>query len=341
MTSSEQHDAVETSPGSLRETLRSQLTIPVIAAPMFLVSGPELAIAACASGVMGTLTLNHCRSLAEFEEQLVTVRLALEQIRRIDPTRVIGPLGANTSLTDDEAEMQGFIDLCARHAVSVVISANGDPAGLSAMAHDAGLSIIHDVTSMKFAEKAIAAGVDGLVAIGSGGGGHSGTISAFAFIPILRSMYDGLIVLAGSITTGAQVRAAEVLGADLVYVGTRFIATQESLAPQAYKDLLVTERAETLVYTRAVNGVHANWMQASLRRVGLDPADLPVAAERGTAHLPPGVRPWRDIWSAGQGVSLIHDVPKAADLVARLRHEYAAACRVPDLAPAAPAGIWS
>jgi nitronate monooxygenase len=197
--------------------------------------------------------------------------------------------------------------------------------------HDAGLRIFHDVTSIKYAGKAIDAGVDGLVAIGAGGGGHSGTISGLAFVPVLRTMFDGVIVLAGCVSTGAVIRAAEILGADLAYLGTRFIATQESMAPEEYKALLVSERAENLAYTAAVNGLPANWMKASLRRAGLDIDTMPVPARRGTDHLPAGIRPWRDIWSAGQGVSLIADIPSAAELIQRLRSEYVEACHTPDM----------
>jgi nitronate monooxygenase len=327
--------ATDTPRTALREQLRSGLTVPAVAAPTFLASGVDLAAAACASGVMGTLTLNHCRTVGELDQQLRQVQERLDLLRATDPDRRIGPLAVNTSLSPDVELMQAFVDTCARRGVALLITANGDPADLVRRAHDAGLPVAHDVTSMRFATKAIAAGVDGLIAIGAGGGGHSGAISAIAFVPVLRSMYDGLIVLAGSVSTGAQIRAAEVLGADLAYLGTRFIATAESMAPAAYKTMLTEERAEDLLYTPAVNGVAANWMQASLRRVGLDPAALPVPVGRTHDHLPDGVRPWRDVWSAGQGVSLIHDIPPVDELVARLRREYADACRVDSLLEAA------
>lgn len=316
---------------TLSESLRSQMSLPVVAAPMFLVSGPDLAIASCANGIMGTLTMNHCRDVEELDGQLRHVRQSLASIADADPGRRIGPLAVNTSLGLDRETSAGMLAACAAHGVSVIISANGDPRDFARQVHDAGMSIIHDVTSIRFAEKAIAADVDGVVAIGAGGGGHSGTVSALAFIPILRTMYDGLIVLAGSVSTGAVVRAAEVLGADLAYVGTRLIASQESMAPEAYKQMLVDERAENLMYTPLVNGVSANWMKASLRHVGLDPDALPVPERRGSDHLPDGVRPWRDIWSAGQGVSLIEDVPSVEAIVDRLRREYVAACETPDM----------
>jgi nitronate monooxygenase len=315
----------------LASRLRAQLALPVVVAPTFLCSGPALALEARWAGVMGTLTLNHCRDLEELVAQLDQVDRGLTERAEEDPVRVVGPFAVNTSLRLDSRELGALVAVCAERGASALITANGRPDEAVRIAHDHGLPVVHDVTSLTYAEKAVAAGVDGLVAIGAGGGGHSGTISPLTFVPILRRMFDGLIVLAGSITTGAMVRAAEVLGADLAYMGTRFIATQESMAPREYKELLVTQGAEDVVYTAAVNGVPASWMRGSLQRVGLDPETMQVPVARGTGHLPEGVRPWRDVWSAGQGVALVDDVPATAELVERLRREYAAACAIPSL----------
>src|SRR5262249_24900455 len=175
--------------------------------------------------------------------------------------------------------------------------------------------------------------------IGAGGGGNSGVISHLAFIPKVRAMFDGVIVLAGAVSTGAGIRAAEILGADLAYLGTRFIATCEADAPQDYKDLLVSEHAADLTYTPDITGVPCSWLTRSLTSWGLDPANLPKPSGRiyGRGHLPPEVRPWGNMWSAGQGIELIEDVPSVADLVVRLRAEYVAACAIPDMAEAAGA----
>jgi nitronate monooxygenase len=193
------------------------------------------------------------------------------------------------------------------------------------------------VTSLRFAEKAMAAKADGLTCIGAGGGGHSGTISHLALIRTIRAMYDGTIIMAGAVSDGATIRAAEVLGADLAYLGTRFIATVESEAPAAYKELLVSQTSSDLVYTGKVAGVPANWLLESIRRVGLDPDDLPEPLGRGMRHdhLPAQAQPWKTIWSAGQGIDLINDIPTVAELVRRLRREYVAACQVPDMAEVA------
>jgi len=211
-----------------------------------------------------------------------------------------------------------------------------DPTELIRRVHDWGGSVFHDVTNIRFAEKAIAAGADGLTCIGSGGGGHSGTISHLALVPRIREMFDGTIVMAGAISTGAAIRAAEILGADLAYLGTRFIATQESNAAPEYKAMLVEGGAKDVIFTPKVAGGAANWLKASLRKVGLDPDDLPEPDPKGGhAHLPGDLRPWRDIWSAGQGIELISDIPSAADLIRSLRREYVAACAMPDMADVA------
>ena len=197
----------------------------------------------------------------------------------------------------------------------------------------------HDVTNIRFAEKAAAAGVDGMVAIGAGGGGHAGAITHLALIPKIRSMFDGTIVMAGAVSSGAAIRAAEVLGADLAYLGTRFIATKESGAPDAYKAMLVEGGVEDVIYTRGVNGMPASWLKASLREIGLDPDNLFIPEGRSTEHLPEGKTPWRNIWSGGQGIGLIDDIPSTAELVRRLQEEYVAACAVPDMANAAGAAL--
>jgi nitronate monooxygenase len=195
------------------------------------------------------------------------------------------------------------------------------------------MMLFHDVTSLRFAEKAIAAGADGLTCIGAGGGGHSGALGHLVLIPKVRQMFDGTIVIAGSISTGAVIRAGEILGADLAYLGTRFIATRESEADAAYKQLLVHNNSTDLLYTADIAGVPANWMVESMRQLGLDPDNLPKPRAQGRAydHLPPHVRPWKTVWSAGQGIDLIDDIPGVAELVKRLRVQYTAACTLPDM----------
>jgi nitronate monooxygenase len=183
--------------------------------------------------------------------------------------------------------------------------------------------------------------VDGIVAIGAGGGGHSGTISHLAFIPQVRAMFEGTLVLAGAVANGAAIRAAEILGADLAYLGTRFIATREASAPDEYKAMIVSGSVADVMYTDAINGVPAMWLKASIRAMGLEPDKLPKPLQRGTDHLPPEIKPWKNLWSAGQGIGLIKDVPTVAELVRRLQQEYLCACSTPDMAKAALAALGS
>jgi nitronate monooxygenase len=296
---------------------------------MFLCSGPALAAACCQSGIIGSLTRNHCRDIEELEHQLQSVTAALARFANQNPAAIIGPLAVNISPSFSTEEFRTHLHLCRRYGVRIIVTSVGDPSQNAPLVQEYGLLHFHDATTIRFAEKAAAARVDGIVAIGAGGGGHAGTISHLAFIPQIRAMFAGTVVMAGAVSTGAVVRAAEMLGADLAYMGTRFIATQESDAPPAYKQMLVEGGAADVIYTKGVNGLPASWLKASLREAGLDPDHLFIPAGRGTEHLPPGKTPWRDIWSAGQGIALIHDIPPVAELVARLTAEYHAACAVP------------
>jgi nitronate monooxygenase len=322
---------------ALDDRLRQKLTLPAICAPMFLVSGPELVTAACKAGIVGALPRQNARSIEVFENWLRDIRRELDTYAERNPTARVGPVAVNLATNFDAAELAANLSLCGRYGVEIIISAQGNPDALARQVHDWGAVIFHDVTTMRFAEKAIAAGVDGLTCIGAGGGGHSGTISHLVLIPKIRSIFDGVIVLAGAVSHGAAIRAAEILGADMSYLGTRFIATQESRARDEYKAMLVRGSSANLMYTPDIAGVPANWMIESMVAVGLDPADLPKPAGNkiGYSHLPDGVKPWKNLWSAGQGIDLIDDIPSVAKLVARLRHEYVAACGTPDMADVA------
>ncbi|MES2972268.1 MAG: nitronate monooxygenase family protein [Pseudomonadota bacterium] len=317
---------------ALPPDIRDQIVLPAIGAPMFLCSGVDLVAETCKAGLIGSLTSNHCRDIHEFEGQLSAVSQRLAVHREQNPGRRIGPIAVNLSLHYGDSEMQAYGELCRRHGVRIIITSTADPRRMVGMVHDWGGLVFHDCTSIRFAEKAIAAGVDGIIAIGAGGGGHSGTISHLALIPQIRAMFGGVIVMAGAVGTGGAIRAAEVLGADLAYIGTRLIATRESMAPDEYKQLLVSQQPADVLYTSAINGVHANWLVESMRRNGLDPANLVQPSARGTGHLPENVKPWKTLWSAGQGIGLIHDVPGVAELVQRLRREYLAACETPSMA---------
>jgi nitronate monooxygenase len=324
---------------ALPPDIRARLTLPAVAAPMFLCSGVALAVAACKAGIIGSLTRNHCRDTQEFQAQLAAVSEELSRFRDRYPDRKIGPLAVNIATDLSLEDMRAHLALCRRFDASIVITSVGNPTHVVPLVREVGLLHFHDATSIRFAEKAITAQVDGIVAIGAGGGGHSGTISHLALVPQIRAMFDGAVILAGAVSNGATIRAAEILGADLAYLGTRFIATRESLAPDAYKAMLVAGISADVIYTQAINGLPASWLKASIRSVGLDPDNLVKPAGRGTDHLPAGIKPWRDVWSAGQGIGLIHDVPPVAELVRRLQAEYVTACAIPSMVEAASAAM--
>ena len=320
---------------ALARNIRDNLVLPAFCAPMFLCSTPALAAECRKAGIVGSLTANHCRDLEELEAQLKHVDEAVRRFADTNPGSKIGPLAVNIAPTKDSADFRAHLETCKRYGASIIVTSVGNPTQNAPLIHDLGMLHFHDVTNIRFAEKAAAAGVDGMVAIGAGGGGHAGAISHLALIPKIRAMFDGTVVMAGAVTTGAAIRAAEVLGADLAYLGTRFIATRESGAPDAYKAMLVDGGIDDVIYTRGVNGLPASWLKASLRETGLDPDNLFIPEGRSTEHLPEGKTPWRDIWSGGQGIGLIDDIPTTAELVARLREEYVTACAVPDMADAA------
>ncbi len=320
---------------ALDPRIRGQLKLPAFCAPMFLVSTPALLIEACKAGIIAGTNPKNCRSVDQFESEMLTVRAALDAWQQEHPDACVGPLAINIDLKAGAAETGRYLDICRAARVDIIVTVAGDPTALIQRVHGEGRVVWHDATSLRFAEKAIRAGADGIIAIGAGGGGHSGLVSHLALIPQIRSMFDGTIVMAGAVSSGAAIRAAEILGADLAYMGTRFIATQESGAPKEYKEMLVSQGAADLLYTPAINGVAANWLVESMRRAGLDPARLPRPDGHGTQHLPASAKPWVNVWSAGQGVGLIHDIPPVAELVLRLRREYVAACALPDMAQVA------
>jgi nitronate monooxygenase len=321
---------------SLDPEIRSSLSLPAVCAPMFLVSNPALVREACKAGLIGGLPRQNVRTLEQFDTWLAEIRRDLDAHAATHPGARIGPIAVNLATRMPDEEFEAHLDVLDRHNVKLVISATGNPTDLIKRVHDRGGQVFCDVTSVRFAEKAAAAGADGLTCIGAGGGGHSGTVSHLALVPRIRQIFDGTLLMAGAVTTGAAIRAAEILGADLAYLGTRFIATQESGAPDEHKQMLVRGTATSLRFTGEISGVPANWLVESMRSLGLDPDHLPTpTGAMRHDHLPAHVKPWKNLFSAGQGIELIDDLPTVAELVRRLRAEYIAACAVPDQAEAA------
>ena len=325
---------------ALAKDVRDSLTLPAFAAPMFLCSGAELASACCQAGIVGSLTRNHCRDDEEMEAQLKTVREAVKRYAGANPGRTIGPLAMNISPNATPEEFRRQLEVCKRYGVRIIVTSVGDPTLNAPLVQEYGMLHFHDATTIRFAEKAAAAGADGIVCIGAGGGGHAGTISHLAFIPKVRAMFDGTIVMAGAISTGAAIRAAEALGADLAYLGTRMIATRESAAPGRLQGDAGRRRGDRRDLHQGGQRHAGELAQGLAAQASASiPTTCYIPDKRGTDHLPPGKTPWRDIWSAGQGIGLIDDLPSVAELVERLQREYVAACAVPDMADAARAAL--
>ncbi len=303
-----------------------RLSAPAIAAPMFLVSNKVLTVECCRAGVIGTAPALNQRDNAGYEAYLNTVE---DQLRRIEAVgQVCAPHGVNLSLRKGNPRLEEDLLSTVAHKVPLVITSLGISADVVTRIHDYGGLVFHDVVNLRFAEKAVAAGVDGLIAVAAGAGGHAGALNPFAFLAELRCWYDGIVVLAGGIVNGKQIVAAELMGADMVSMGTRFIATQESTAPQAHKQMILNARAKDIIYTPYMTGVPASFLVPSLDEWGLDPENLATAAiDAKTRMVRHGTREgkvWRDIWSAGQVVGAIHDIPMAADLCRDLARDYAA-----------------
>jgi nitronate monooxygenase len=308
-----------------RGKLGARLRLPAIAAPMFLISGPELVLAACRAGIIGAFPTPNARTEQILDEWLERINRAH---RAAD-----APWAANLIMHSSYARRDADLALVIRHRAPIVITALGSPREVVAEVHDYGGLVFADVNNLEFAAKAADAGVDGLVLVSAGAGGHTGELSGFAFVDAVRTFWDGYIVLAGAISTGRGIRAAEVLGADLAYLGTRFIATEESLASAEYRQMVVTSDANDIVRSAAITGVPANWLKPSLVRAGYDPAAL-VGREKVDFGLPQeGGKPWKNVWSAGQGVGAVREILPVARLVDKLAREYEAACALPACRP--------
>lgn len=313
---------------SLQPEIRSRLALPAVCAPMFLISNAAMVVAACKSGIVGALPTQNFRTPKAFEAALKDIKAELDLHSSFNPGAIIGPLAVNIPTQLEADIVERHLQACVDCGVDIIISAVGNPTDLTRRSHDAGLRIFHDVTTFRFAEKAIAAGVDGVTCIAAGGGGHSGLVNHLSLIPRIRAIFEGTILMAGSISNGSAIRAAEILGADLAYMGTRFIATKEAPVHEDYSAMLLESRSEDLLFTAKIAGVPANWLKRSIERVGLDPNNLPEPTGKGMSHdhLPENVQPWKNLWSAGQGIDLIDDIPSIAELVGRLRREYIEAC---------------
>jgi nitronate monooxygenase len=305
--------------------LQNKLALPVIGAPLFIVSGPELVIAQCKAGIVGAFPALNARPKEMLEEWILRIKSELAAYEKANPGKPVAPFAVNQIVHASNDRLDHDIEICMKHEVPITITSLRPPADVVKAAHSYGGIVMHDVISLRHAEKAAEQGVDGLILVCAGAGGHAGTLSPFALLPEVRRFFKGSIALSGAIATGKGILAAQALGADLAYLGTRFIATREANAKDEYKSMIVGSAASDIIYTNLFTGVHGNYLKPSLAAAGLDPDDLPVADKTKMNFGSGGnmkAKAWRDVWGSGQGVGSIDDVPDVAELVARLESEY-------------------
>jgi nitronate monooxygenase len=292
---------------------------------MFIVSGPELVLAQCKAGIIGSFPALNARPEHVLDEWLTRIKKELAEFSAANPELPVAPYAVNQIVHQSNNRLLHDMDLCVKHRVPIVITSLRPPAEVVEAVHSYGGLVFHDVINVRHARKAIDQGVDGIIAVCAGAGGHAGALSPFALVKEIRQIFEGIIILSGSMSQGSDVLAAQAVGADLAYIGTRFIATEEANAPAAYKKMIVNSSASDIVYSSLFTGVHGSYLRGSIANAGLDPDDLP---EGGKDKMNFGsgdksqAKAWRDIWGAGQGVGSVDDILPAGELVERMEREY-------------------
>lgn len=298
------------------------LRIPVIGAPLFIISNPKLVIEQCKAGIVGSFPALNARPQSQLDEWLAEITESLDAYNRANPSRPAAPFAVNQIVHKSNNRLEADMDVVARYQAPIVITSLGAREEINAAVHGYGGITLHDIINDRFAHKAIEKGADGLVAVAWGAGGHAGTLSPFALIQEIRSWFDGPLALSGSISTGGAVLAAQAMGADFGYIGSPFIATDEAAATEAYKSAVVEGRAEDIVYTNLFTGVHGNYLRTSIEQAGLDPDKLPKS-DPSNMNFSSSGKAWKDIWGCGQGIGAVRATRPAAELVAQLAEEYA------------------
>lgn len=306
---------------SLPPLLSDRLRLPLVAAPLFLASTPTLVEAQCRAGIVGSMPALNARSAEMLDDWLAQLTEVLSQ-PLTSHGALPAPFAINQIVRRDNHRQAQDLALLVKHKVPVVITSVGAPGEVVSAVHSYGGIVFHDVVSVRHAEKAVEAGVDGLVAVCAGAGGHGGTLNPLAFVNEIRRFYSGTVLLSGGLTTGKDLVAAQIMGADLGYIGTRFLATRECEVNDAYKQMLLVSNADQIVNTALFSGLRANYLKQSIARTGLDPDNLPPPPAQGGSGGHNGARLWKDIWAAGQGVGNIDDIPTVEALITRFEEEY-------------------
>ncbi len=310
---------------ALPKSLEGKLRIPLIGAPMFIVSGPELVIAQCQAGIIGGFPALNARPQSALSDWLKQIEEALGEYAEKNPDEPVAPYAVNQIVHASNSRLLDDMATCVEHKVPIVITSLRPPAEVVAAVHSYGGLVFHDVISLRHARKAIEQGVDGVIAVCAGAGGHAGPLSPFALVKEIRKVFDGAVILSGCITSGRDVLAAKAMGADLAYSGTRFIATEEARAVPAYKEMIVDSKAADIAYTSLFTGIAGSYLKGSIVNSGMDPEDLPEGNSDAMDFDKADAKAWKDIWGAGQGVGDIDDIPPARELVLTMEQEYLSA----------------
>ena len=306
--------------------LRS-LPLPIVGAPLFIISNPKLVIAQCKAGVVGSMPALNARPAEQLDEWLAEITETLKAWNRDHPERPAAPFAINQIVHKSNDRLDHDIQMCARYKVPIVITSLGARRDVNDAVHAWGGVVMHDIINNTFAQKAIEKGADGLIAVAAGAGGHAGVKSPFALVAEIREWFDGPIALAGAISSGGAVLAARAMGADFAYIGSAFIATNEARAAQAYKEMIVASTSDDIVYSNLFTGVHGNYLKGSIRNAGLDPDALPESDPTKMNFGGDARKAWKDIWGCGQGIGAIKKIVPACELIERLTREYEEAKR--------------
>jgi nitronate monooxygenase len=310
---------------NLPPVLSRNLRLPMVAAPMFIVSHPALVAAQCKAGIIGSFPALNARPQEELDRWLEELAAELARYDAQHPDCPSAPFAVNLIVHRTNGRLQDDLAACVRHRVPIVITSLGAVAEVNEAVHAYGGIVLHDVIHDRHARKAIEKGADGLIAVAAGAGGHAGTLSPFALVQEIRRWFDGPLLLSGAISTGGAVLAAQAIGADLAYVGSPFIATEEARADAAYKEMIVASGAADIVYTSHFTGVHGNYLRGSIERAGLDPDALPQGSAEAMDVVTGEAKAWKDIWGCGQGIGAVEAIVPTAALVERMALEYEAA----------------
>ncbi len=307
---------------ALPDILKTNLRLPVVGSPLFIISHPPLVLAQCTAGIVGAFPALNARPVAQLDEWLSEITETLAAHDAAHPGRKAAPFAVNQIVHKSNERLEEDLALCVKHKVPIVITSLGAVAEVNQAVHSYGGIVLHDIIHDRHARKAIEKGADGLIAVATGAGGHAGTLSPFALVQEIRAWFDGPLLLSGAIANGGAVLAAQAMGADMAYIGSPFIATKEARASDAYKQMIVDSSAADIVYSNLFTGVHGNYLKGSVRNAGMDPDHLPESDPSKMNFAGDKTKAWKDIWGCGQGIGAVREVVATSELVDRLAREY-------------------